>query len=629
MNDHSYTPRQSPGDATALVSVSPLTAADAFAEIRANTSLSPIRKRDETSALTALVRMCRPVDAGTLTASTVDRVARLVVLECEWLRGPLFAKPAAFHGYAQKRFDAVLTLVRATLRRLGVHAPPLPPAQDLSEKWRILADASSKYRVLNLIGFFGFCSLSGIEPDEVRPATLDRYEAYLTTKTLERKPGELARRSASTWNWSTANVAGFPQVRLERANMCDHYAPSWEVYGGSVRGSVDEFLDWLAGLGNADIAEAMFSEAGPKVGSRPIKRKMQPRTISTRRDCLKIAFAALVRTGVPVDEIQSSLDLVSPPARARQVMRFHLQRTQDHLRSIAKDGEVPPLHEITSSNLFNVNETLRKVAIFHQLPEAEIQAIAAMGRQVTKPRQGTMTDRNRRLLAALIQPEIMVVILALPQKLMKRALKMERNRAAAGLALVAVALEILIMAPVRRENIAALHLIWHLLRAWEGAPIHEIFIPANKVKNQAVIEAPLPAESSELIETYLREFRMLLTLPDNPYLFPSDDLEPRQAAGLYVKLKTIVEQETGCEWNGHIMRHFAVYRHLEKNPGDFDGAARLLGDHPDTVRRFYDGLTTRFAAKKYSDSIVDDRRRNAASTKKHIWLRRSGRESET
>jgi hypothetical protein len=80
MNDHSYTPRQSPGDATALVSVSPLTAADAFAEIRANTSLSPIRKRDETSALTALVRMCRPVDAGTLTASTIDRVARLVVL---------------------------------------------------------------------------------------------------------------------------------------------------------------------------------------------------------------------------------------------------------------------------------------------------------------------------------------------------------------------------------------------------------------------------------------------------------------------------------------------------------------------------------------------------------------------
>ncbi len=604
-------------------------AAQALTEIKANTSLTPIRKRDETSAMVALIRMCRPVNTGPLTASTIDQTAPLVELECAKLRIALFGKSAAMHGFKdKKRFDAVLTVARATMRRLGVHAADLPSAKDLPYAWGRWTDQFGKYRLASIIAFFGYCAIHGIGPEEVGPETLDRFEVWLTQWTLTADPQDRARRTASTWNWAAANVCGFPQVRLTRANMSDHYAPSWEKYADSVNDSVRDFADWLAGRGNHDIADALFSEAGIGAGARKNMPKQQPRTISTRVDCAKIAFAALVHTGIPIEELRSVQDLVSPAGRVQQVMRFHMQRTQDHLRLTLDEEDVPQLHEVKSSNLFNICETLRKVAMYCGLPPAEIEVIRAFGGVVTKPKPCCMTDKNRRLLAALVQPDIMQILLVLPQKLMRQAEALGLTVAGARLALTAVALEILIMAPIRRENLTELRLDKHLLRTHPNTLIHEIYVRGNKVKNRATIEAPMPVESAELIERYLRDYRMLLTMPGNPYLFPSDDLDVRQAAGLFNRLKKAVEDETGCEWNGHIMRHFAVYRHLEKNPGDFETAARLLGDHPDTVRRFYDGLTTRFAAKKYSDSVVEERGRYAGVVRPTRWLRRSKKESD-
>ncbi len=286
------------------------------------------------------------------------------------------------------------------------------------------------------------------------------------------------------------------------------------------------------------------------------------------------------------------------------------------------------MQKVTSSNLLNIAETLRQVAHLHcALPEAEVARIAAWTRHVTPRKQLSMSEKNMQRLGALVQPRAYALLLNLPARLMREAARPgQRPRAAALLAMYAVALEILTICPMRRSNLAALRLDRHLRRAHAGAPVHEIFLAGEEVKNGETIQWPLPPESARLIETYLRDHRPHLAEPGNPFLFPSGDGQRvRAASSLSDALKAIVERETGAEFNLHLMRHLAVYQFLRAFPGQYEIVRRLLAHRTvETTRAFYAGLEARFAALLF-DELVRQARRDTRPLAGRAVMRHAGR----
>ena len=113
-----------------------------------------------------------------------------------------------------------------------------------------------------------------------------------------------------------------------------------------------------------------------------------------------------------------------------------------------------------------------------------------------------LTEKNRDRLRPLQDPRALTVaLLNLPRQLLR---DVETGRAKphrhALLVQTAVALEILIFAPIRIGNLASLDIDRHLIRV--GKKLH-LVIPAGEVKNNVDLEFELPDESARLIATYI------------------------------------------------------------------------------------------------------------------------------
>ncbi len=592
----------------------PPTAADAFAAVQADTTLTPAQRGDRLSALAAVVRICRPIDDGKLSASGVQRDAHLVPMTCAALAAQLYSRsPTALGFRTPRRFENVVSHLRAILRDLGQHAPELPSAKGLVPAWRTLDRELTRDRRIGLIALMGWCSVHEIAPDAVGPETLSAFETWSVERTIHRNPHGRARRAASTWNWASKNVPGWPSLRLSRPGMSDHYALPWDAYPTSLQADAQCFIDRLAANNDDDLAETAFDDETLSPNSRGLRHPLRPRTLQTRRDCLKVALAALVATGMAPESLTSLRDLVEPVDRAQTIIAFHRRRTWERqvARSAGQEAAQIPLAATTSSNLFNIAETLRQVARHHcALPKPHVARIADWARRVTPRKQLSMSEKNMTRLGALVQPRTYALLLHLPAKLMQDAAKPEQKpRAAALFAMHAVALEILTICPMRRSNLAALRLDQHLKRVRPGAPIHELFVPGGEVKNGETIPCPMPSESATLIETYLRDYRPHLAEPGNPFLFPGSGQRVRRAQSLSVALKRLVQQEVGAEFNMHLMRHLAVYQFLRAFPGQYEVVRRLLGHRTvNTTRAFYAGLEASFAAEKFDDLVLQARR---------------------
>jgi hypothetical protein len=93
---------------------------------------------------------------------------------------------------------------------------------------------------------------------------------------------------------------------------------------------------------------------------------------------------------------------------------------------------------------------------------------------------------------------------ALPGRLFDEALA-ERDALvqAAVTAEMALAIQIVLVAPMRLANLAALHLQKNMVRVGGLVPTYHLIIPPEDVKNEEPLEYPLPKIVNEMLGIYL------------------------------------------------------------------------------------------------------------------------------
>jgi integrase len=86
------------------------------------------------------------------------------------------------------------------------------------------------------------------------------------------------------------------------------------------------------------------------------------------------------------------------------------------------------------------------------------------------------------------------------------------------------------MAPVRMSNLVKLDIERNLCQAGQASEALHIVLGAEEVKNREPLEYPLPPESVDLLERYIRDFRPHLTSAGNTALFPGIGGGPKNQA---------------------------------------------------------------------------------------------------
>ncbi len=563
----------------------PLTLADARAQLSDWDDLSPQRRKNLAAEISGLARICGLPENG-------------IELSCPNLNKLLYRPMPASLGFTALRFAKLCSSARVIMRRLGLHVPDLPGYSGLSEPWKAVHDTLTSYRQRALIRFMGFCSELQVEPSATDSECLDKFELYLNSVVLHPNPAELARLTASNWNWARRYIDGWPQSELRRAGMRQHLTFPLDNYPSSFQADVQAALNRLAG----DDEDEIYSD---DVRTRRDKRRsrdpLKPRTLDGHVHQIRRAAAALIHLGaVTFEDLHLLRDLMEPFERVKIIRRFYRDR----------HGTGP------NAAVAHILETLSVIARrYCKLPAEQIDTITNWATQARPGWNLSMTEKNKKRLAALVQPEARAMLQHFPAELMRRyaTAKHLSPLAAARLAAYAVALEILLVFPMRRSNLASLRLDQHLQWLNARQPVSHIFLSAHEMKGKSSFQWPLPEESSELIELYLKHHRPVLAAPGNQFLFPGPGLKGRSAHELAIGLCKLIGKLLGLKVNLHLLRHFAGWVYLTRNPGAYGVLQQILGHRDVRVTMgAYAGLEMDAAAKHFDAAVLEDRTENRA-----------------
>jgi integrase len=186
----------------------------------------------------------------------------------------------------------------------------------------------------------------------------------------------------------------------------------------------------------------------------------------------------------------------------------------------------------------------------------------------------------------------------------------------------ALAVELLLIAPMRVDNLVGLEMERHLLRLRAGSrsTVH-LAIPAAETKNSTPYELELPAETLGILELYLSRYRGRIAPDGSTFLFPNESGGRRSTVSFATGLSGFILRETGIRMNVHLFRHLAAKLHLEACPEDIETMRRILGHRNiSTTLRSYTEVKTAAAFRRY-DSVVASWREPLAPVSEGPWRR--------
>ena len=517
--------------------------------------------------------------------SAVRQVARLlggqpgdIPANPETLRRGLNLLTPAAADMTKSRWRNVRALLTAALDLTGAKVVRRRRLDGLARSWLLLLKrVGDRYERARLSRFFSCASANGIEPDQVNDRTVADFAESLKRNSLLERQTQVIRDLCLAWNRCSGSIEGWPAARLTVPNRRRDYALPLSAYPASFGADVDAYLAHLAG---GDL----FNAAGRGPAS--------PATLRDVRLRLFQLAAALVHSGRAPETIQSLADLVAPDA-LKTALNFFWSRNGKR-----KTGQI-----------HNFALTAIKIAKHHvKAPAEQVAALQAIRRQLD-PKNSGMTARNRARLRQFDDHENRKRLINLPQAILRALPRSGAPSYDQAIRLQsAVAIEILLTAPIRSRNLAALHFGRHMVQTRAGGARH-IVIPAEEVKNRTALAFEVSDTLGELIDVYLARCRPLLAGDPDGFLFPARKGGAKTPAQLAAQIKRTIKQETGIDLNAHAFRHLAALLFLREHPGEYETTRLILGHKSiATTVKAYCGLEQADALRRY-DALIDRQRK--------------------
>jgi integrase len=485
-------------------------------------------------------------------------------------------------GISRKTLQNHIANVKAAIRHVAGQKRLSGRGIALTPAWKSLYDQLTLPRLrLGLSGFLKYGSATGIDPSSLSDTSVAAFISYATEVQFTVNPNDLHKQVTRCWNRARETVPGWPQITLTVPDFRPQRASlSWEAFELSFLQDVERYLSLLGG-------KNLLDEDAP---DQPCK----PSTIKTRRIYLRLAASAAVKQGVPVESLCSLADLVSPPV-VRLILEHYLAK---------KGGKIVIFTIDLAERLYAIARTYVK-APEEQLRQLERYCIKLRRKRGRRP---GLTEKNMAVIRKFKDPQNRERLKALPGRLFDEALA-ERDAPiqAAVKAEIALAIQILLVGPMRLANLAALNLEENVVRVGGIEPTYHLVIPPEDVKNEQPLEYPLPKIVNEMLGLYLAVFRPRLCRGETPWLFPGELAGHKTKGTLSGQIIARSTKELGIRVTPHQFRHLAAALILEKDPANYEFARRILGHtNLQTTINFYVGLETVEAVRKFSAMALED-----------------------
>lgn len=537
---------------------------DVIDKLLADGDLSEARRRDLVSALRRL-------------AKALGRPPEDVACDTRWLQRRLGKISPAALGITTKTWQNAVSDARAAMSRVGIIERKINHIYDLAPEWHRLWSLvlASKDRTLqpSLCRFVHFLNRRGVLPDEVAQEHADAFLQAIEANEISKSPQVAYRAAVNGWNLAGRRLDAWPKTPLSLPSRQVRYILDFERFPVSFQSSYEDLFRRMTEVDP-------FADTGPVKPVRPATLKQY------RRQLLRFA-SDLVHSGIAIEEV-SDVHCLLTPAMAERGLRHMLARNGNE----------------TNRSIAEMSGLLRNLGRILDLPEDRRKALQRLAARTALPPQKGMTRKNRNRLLILQDDRQTDRLLNFPEVLLRKAAQM-RQPFGRGLAQEdAIAIAILLVCPLRIQNLSAIHLERNLQRPGDGRAF--LVFEDGETKTTRPIQFELPQDVLRTIDRHLKNRSPKMCPPGTPWLFPRRDgkgpVDPNQ---LSQRLAKRVRKETGLEVNAHLFRHFDVMLWLDAKPGAYEAARHLLG-HSSVSHtiNMYSGLESTSAIKAFSEVVT-------------------------
>ena len=478
-------------------------------------------------------------------------------------------------GLTRKRWQNIRADVAFAIKHHSDATPAATRSQQINPSWQRLLDALPAWRdSASMSRFARWCSSLDIEPDDVEDDTLIAYDDALARGTLVQRPRGNVQMVARAWNRAADAVPIWPNRKITAPASGEALVLPEAALPSSFRVDLDR---WCQHLEGNDI-----------LADDALDRPLRPASIASSRYLARYLHGALVRSGREPATTVGLVDLVQPTA-LRATLQFCLDRANGNI----------------TTHIGKLTATARQIAKhWAKLSAPEMAQVTSMTRKLIRQRAG-MTEVNRQRLLQIDDPANRQALVHFPLTEMRRAIVEDDGTKSAALrAQKAVAVEILLMVPIRLSNLAALEIGRTLIRSKRpGSRKYTILLEADEVKNSVSLKFDLPEQSAELIDIYFYRFHRRIA-GSNLYLFPgkSGHKAPRN---LTTQISERLFKVLGLRIHVHLFRHIAAKLYLDTHPHAFELVRQLLGHkNLQTTMKFYAQFSRTAAARHYDEFVL-------------------------
>ena len=451
----------------------------------------------------------------------------------------------------------------------------------LLPEWSALLDQpAAKPLARGLARFSKYCSERDVVPQAVTQEVYDTLYIDLAAHCIVRSPRETQQATGKAWNAARDIVAGWPDLVLTIQNFRKNPSLPWTAFPESLQQEAEAYM-----MARSEENDDLLDDTDP----------LRESTIEGKRRQLRLFATAIVESGRDPATLRSIADLVDPKV-AKAGLEVLIKRTGEQKSS-------------RNHGIAHLLLSLARHVVMAD--EATLKSLKILCKKVALRRNKGMTTKNRQRLAQFDDPRCVDSLLGLPKLMMAEACKApEATLLQARTAQWAIAINLLLMAPMRIKNISELEIGRTLFL--DGKRSGRILIDGSEVKNEYDIEIPLPRILLERLDVYLKGFHPLLAPPGCKMLFPSDDSGHKRTTVLSNQISVCLRRRIGIVMHCHLFRHLAAKLYLEAFPGSYAIVQILLG-HKDinTTIRTYSGTEHAAVFRMYDEFITglrgDDR----------------------
>jgi integrase len=454
----------------------------------------------------------------------------------------------------------------------------------LTAEWEALrAQVRDSLIRSRLSSFVRYCSANKISPQEVDDSVVDKFVEYRSRCS---KPVDNASRRllARAWNANMASIAAWPKRRLVEPAIKSAVDIEWEKFPKDLRRDVDKYLKGLTLIRK--------SRTGQHI------KPLRPATIGGRRAELQAAARMAVKSGMPIEQLDSLASMLNPKV-AEQILDAYWQ----------KNGDKPKVYTIDLARRF--------LAIAKEtecLNERDCEQLHAMWCRLNeeRPPEG-LTEKNLAFLREVLTPGVWGRVVKLPFAMMEEA-RHQRHAPirAAVVAQKAVAIAIETVAPVRLANLTSIRLGANLTKPGGPNSNYWLHFTPEDTKNNVRLQFVFKEYLTELIDEYLQDFwPALLRGRKEDYLFPGLREGAKGKISFSVQISKHIYNATGLKMTVHQFRHAAGAIILRNRPGEFELVRQILGHRSiATTMRCYVGLETIQASEIFTNMVVAEINQN-------------------